>query len=62
MSAAWRKTYGCAAHIGDNCGRADKQARVTSKGQGLKFSDDVMIGEKRFPYVQIRGDFSLAVY
>lgn len=36
-------------------------ARVTQKGQELKFSDDVMIGDKRYPYVQIRGDFSLHV-
>lgn len=36
-------------------------ARVTAKGQALKFSDDVLIGDKRYPYVQIRGDFSLYV-
>jgi hypothetical protein len=36
-------------------------ARVTQKGQDLKFSDDVMIGDKRYPYVQIRGDFNLFV-
>jgi hypothetical protein len=36
-------------------------ARVTPKGQELKFSDDVMIGDKRYPYVQIRGDFNLLV-
>jgi len=36
-------------------------ARVTSKGNALKFSDDVILGDRRFPYVQIRGDFSLAV-
>jgi hypothetical protein len=36
-------------------------ARVTAKGQQLKFSDDVMLGDKRYPYVQIRGDFSLYV-
>ena len=36
-------------------------ARVTQKGQALKFSDDVMLGDKRYPYVQIRGDFNLFV-
>jgi hypothetical protein len=36
-------------------------ARVTRKGNDLKFSDDVTLGEKRYPYVQIRGDFSVAV-
>lgn len=36
-------------------------ARVTQKGQDLKFSDDVMLGDKRYPYVQIRGDFNLFV-
>jgi hypothetical protein len=36
-------------------------ARVTQKGQGLKFSDDVMLGEKRYPYVQVRGDFNMFV-
>jgi hypothetical protein len=35
-------------------------ARVLPKGNQLKFSDDVMVGEKRYPYVQVRGDFSLA--
>ncbi len=32
---------------------------LTQKGRDLKFSDDVMIGEKRYPYVQIRGDFNM---
>ena len=36
-------------------------ARLTQKGRDLKFSDDVMLGEKRYPYVQIRGDFSVFV-
>jgi hypothetical protein len=36
-------------------------ARVTQKGHDLKFSDDVSIGDKRYPYVQVRGDFSLFV-
>jgi len=36
-------------------------ARLTQKGRDLKFSDDVMLGDKRYPYVQIRGDFSLFV-
>lgn len=34
-------------------------ARLTDKGRGLKFSDDVNIGEMRNPYVQVRGDFNL---
>jgi hypothetical protein len=36
-------------------------ARLTQKGRDLKFSDDVMIGDKRYPYVQVRGDLSLGV-
>jgi len=36
-------------------------ARLTQKGRDLKFSDDVSIGVKRYPYVQVRGDFNLAV-
>jgi len=36
-------------------------SRVARKGLDLKFSDDVSIGDKRFPYVQIRGDFNLFV-
>jgi len=35
--------------------------RLTQKGRDLKFSDDVMLGDKRYPYVQVRGDFSLFV-
>jgi hypothetical protein len=34
-------------------------ARITDKARSLKFSDDVIIGEMRQPYVQIRGDFNL---
>jgi hypothetical protein len=34
-------------------------ARLTQKGRDLKFSDDVLLGEKRYPYVQVRGDLSL---
>ncbi len=34
-------------------------ARLTDKGRALKFSDDVVIGELRHPYAQVRGDFSL---
>lgn len=40
---------------------ARSAARLTSKGRDLKFSDDVSIGDMRLPYVQIRGDFMLAV-
>jgi hypothetical protein len=36
-------------------------AHVTKQGQDLKFSDDVMLGDKRYPYVQVRGDFNLFV-
>jgi hypothetical protein len=36
-------------------------ARLGQKGRDLKFSDDVMLGDKRYPYVQIRGDFNLFV-
>jgi hypothetical protein len=36
-------------------------SRIAQRGRDLKFSDDVSIGDKRYPYVQIRGDFSLYV-
>jgi hypothetical protein len=36
-------------------------AHLTQMGRDLKFSDDVMLGDKRYPYVQIRGDFNLFV-
>lgn len=35
-------------------------ARLTDKGRSLNFSDDVSIGDMKFPYVQVRGDFTLA--
>jgi hypothetical protein len=35
-------------------------SHVQQKGRDLKFSDDVSIGDKRYPYVQIRGDFSMS--
>jgi len=35
-------------------------ARLTQKGRDLKFADDVSIGEMKSPYVQIRGEFTLA--
>lgn len=38
---------------------ARSTARLLQKGRDLKFSDDVSLGDLRFPYVQIRGDFSL---
>jgi hypothetical protein len=34
-------------------------ARLMEKGRALNFADDVLIGEMRNPYVQIRGDFTL---
>jgi hypothetical protein len=34
-------------------------ARLTDKGRALKFSDDVVVGEMRQPFAQIRGDFNL---
>ncbi len=34
-------------------------ARLTDKGRALKFSDDVVLGEMRQPYAQVRGDFNL---
>jgi hypothetical protein len=34
-------------------------AHLTDKGRNLHFSDDVTVGEMRFPYVQVRGDFNL---
>ena len=34
-------------------------AALTQKGRDLKFSDDVSLGDKRYPYVQIRGDFNM---
>jgi len=36
-------------------------ARLTQKGRDLKFSDDVSIGDMRYPYVQVRGDLSISV-
>lgn len=36
-------------------------SRVEQRGRDLKFTDDVSIGDKRYPYVQVRGDFNLAV-
>lgn len=34
---------------------------LTQAGRNLKFSDDVIIGEKHYPYVQVRGDFNMKV-
>lgn len=34
-------------------------ARLADKARRLNFSDDVIIGEMRQPYAQIRGDFNL---
>jgi hypothetical protein len=34
-------------------------ARLLPHGRELKFDDDVQIGEARFPYIQVRGDFNL---
>jgi hypothetical protein len=36
-------------------------ARLTQKGRDLKFSDDVSVGDKRYPYVQVNGDFNMKV-
>lgn len=36
-------------------------ARLSQKGRDLKFGDDVDLSDLPRPYVQIRGDFSLAV-
>jgi hypothetical protein len=36
-------------------------SRMEQKGRDLKFSDDVSIGDKRYPYAQIRGDFNVSV-
>ncbi len=36
-------------------------ARLTQKARDLKFSDDVTIGEQRFPFAQIRGEVNLLV-
>jgi hypothetical protein len=41
-------------------GGARSTARLTQKGRDLKFSDDVSIGDMKFPYVQVRGDFTLS--
>jgi hypothetical protein len=38
-----------------------KTAHLTQKARDLKFADDVILGELPRPYVQIRGDFNLAV-
>jgi hypothetical protein len=35
--------------------------RLTPKGQALGFADDIRIGEQRFPYTQLRGQFPLQV-
>jgi|SRR5581483_6473507 len=35
-------------------------ARLTQKGRDLKFADDVSVGDMRQPYVQVRGEFTLA--
>lgn len=34
-------------------------AHLTDKARALRFSDDVMLGDMRYPYVQMRGDFNL---
>ena len=38
---------------------AGNRARLTQKGRDLKFADDVIVGEMKSPYAQIRGDFTL---
>jgi len=36
-------------------------ARLSQKARDLKFADDVSVGDMSRPYVQVRGDFNLAV-
>ncbi len=41
--------------------RGRQLARLKPAGRDLKFADDVSIGDMARPYVQIRGDYNLAV-
>lgn len=45
----------------DSGQREHRVARLRQAGRDLKFADDVSIGDMPRPYVQIRGDFNLAV-
>ncbi len=40
---------------------AHSVAKLMDKGRALKFASDVIIGEMKNPYIQVRGDFPLSV-